>query len=269
MACFVENMPLLCNCELGSFPSNNCCQLWEVHCDSGAHWQELHVGNNAVRAVTGDTLTCLISLSVLDLRDNRLDTLPDEVGLCQTLERLDLTNNSLSMLVTYYCPFFFVLCTHNRFMAFFLWLLRWAGARRNLLDCCGAREDNTGRHIDHPAGRHSLRTYQRPISSSFPHFYTGCPSCCNPPTLSWLGTGTKYAGLRTLWSGLSIADYFSALTLLAWWQKRYPTHKMPVPLIPKGSFLEQVEKESQEGTGWPRFTWKTSIKTEMVVVFLV
>ena len=58
--------------------------------------QELHVGNNAVRAVPVDTLTSLVSLSVLDLRDNRLDTLPDELGLCQTLERLDLTNNSLS-----------------------------------------------------------------------------------------------------------------------------------------------------------------------------
>jgi len=31
--------------------------------------------------------------------------------------------------------------------------------------------------------------------SPTPHFYAGCPSCCNPPTLSWLGTGTKYTGL--------------------------------------------------------------------------
>ena len=63
------------------------------------HLQELHVGNNAIRAITADTLTSLVSLSVLDLRDNRLETLPDEVGLCQTLQRLDLTNNSLSTLV--------------------------------------------------------------------------------------------------------------------------------------------------------------------------
>ena len=53
-----------------------------------------------MRVLTADTLMSLVSLSVLDLRDNRLDTLPDEVGLCQTLERLDLTNNSLSALVT-------------------------------------------------------------------------------------------------------------------------------------------------------------------------
>jgi len=32
---------------------------------------------------------------------------------------------------------------------------------------------------------------------SSPHFYTRCPSCRNPPTLSWLGIGTKYAGLHT------------------------------------------------------------------------
>ena len=32
---------------------------------------------------------------------------------------------------------------------------------------------------------------------SSPVFYAGCPSCRNRPTLSWHGTGTKCAGLRT------------------------------------------------------------------------
>ena len=64
--------------------------------------QELHVGNNGIHSVSADVLTNLVSLSFLDLRDNKLDTLPDEIGLCQTLERLDLTNNSLSTLVTQY-----------------------------------------------------------------------------------------------------------------------------------------------------------------------
>jgi len=27
------------------------------------------------------------------------------------------------------------------------------------------------------------------------HFYTGCPSCRNPPNLSWLGTGTDLCWL--------------------------------------------------------------------------
>jgi len=45
-------------------------------------------------------------------------------------------------------------------------------------------------------------TPSKPISDtppSSPHFYAGRPSCHNPPTLSWLWTGTKYAGLHTQW----------------------------------------------------------------------
>jgi len=36
---------------------------------------------------------------------------------------------------------------------------------------------------------------------SFSHVYARCPSCRNPPSLSWLGTGTKYASLLTRWLG--------------------------------------------------------------------
>jgi len=36
---------------------------------------------------------------------------------------------------------------------------------------------------------------------SYPMFYARCPSCSNPPTSSWLGTGTKYAGLHIQWRG--------------------------------------------------------------------
>jgi len=38
---------------------------------------------------------------------------------------------------------------------------------------------------------------------SSPHFYTRRPSCHNPPTLSWLGTDTKYAGLHAQWRGFN------------------------------------------------------------------
>jgi hypothetical protein len=41
-------------------------------------------------------LNNLPQLSLLDLRDNRIEQLPDEIGLLQALERLDLTNNTLS-----------------------------------------------------------------------------------------------------------------------------------------------------------------------------
>jgi len=73
----------------------------------------------------------------------------------------------------------------------------WAGSRRNLLWDFMVQRKITGRHIDHPDGRHSIHTEQRPTTSIIPHFYAGWPSCCNPPTLSWLGTGIKYAGFRT------------------------------------------------------------------------
>jgi len=36
------------------------------------------------------------------------------------------------------------------------------------------------------------------------HFYMGCPSCHNSPTLSWSGTVTKYAGLHTQWCGFNM-----------------------------------------------------------------
>jgi len=64
----------------------------------------------------------------------------------------------------------------------------------------GARGDIRRRHTDNPAGRHSIRTNQWP-TSLIPHFYIGCPSCCNSSNLSWLWTSTEYAGLHTQWLG--------------------------------------------------------------------
>ena len=40
------------------------------------------------------------------------------------------------------------------------------------------------------------------------HFYAGCPSLHNPPNLSLLGTGTKYAGLHTQWLGCIPSGYW-------------------------------------------------------------
>jgi len=74
------------------------------------------------------------------------------------------------------------------------------GLRKGKLPLYGARGDIRGRHADNPAGRDSNQTSQRPASLT-PHFYAGCPSCCNPPNLSWFRTGTKYAGLVTQWLG--------------------------------------------------------------------
>jgi len=44
----------------------------------------------------------------------------------------------------------------------------------------------------------AIQTNQRP-TSIIPHFYARCLSCRNPPNLSCLGTGTKYAGLHNQW----------------------------------------------------------------------
>ena len=52
-----------------------------------------------------------------------------------------------------------------------------ADAIRELLDFMVQGKINRGRHTDHPAGRHSIRTNQCPPPPS-PHFVqAGCPSC--------------------------------------------------------------------------------------------
>jgi len=48
---------------------------------------------------------------------------------------------------------------------------------------------------------HPIQTNWCPHLCQPHHLYAGCPSWHNPPNLSWLGTGTKYAGLHTRWLG--------------------------------------------------------------------
>ena len=58
----------------------------------------------------------------------------------------------------------------------------WAGARRKLfLDFMVLGRITRDRHSDNPGWRHSIQTNQLSTSISPPHFYTGRPSCCNPP----------------------------------------------------------------------------------------
>jgi len=49
---------------------------------------------------------------------------------------------------------------HNYFAALFPGPPGWAGARGELLDFMVQGKINRGRHADHPAGRHSIRTNQ-------------------------------------------------------------------------------------------------------------
>ncbi|KAM3914129.1 LOW QUALITY PROTEIN: leucine-rich repeat-containing protein 40 [Leptodactylus fuscus] len=60
--------------------------------------KELHVGNNQISTVGPQHLSHLSSLCVLELRDNKLKSLPDEIALLKGLERLDLSNNDLGSL---------------------------------------------------------------------------------------------------------------------------------------------------------------------------
>ncbi|XP_020144492.1 leucine-rich repeat-containing protein 40 isoform X3 [Microcebus murinus] len=57
---------------------------------------ELHVGENQIEMLRAEHLKHLNSILVLDLRDNKLKSVPDEITLLQSLERLDLSNNDIS-----------------------------------------------------------------------------------------------------------------------------------------------------------------------------
>ncbi|XP_054338969.1 leucine-rich repeat-containing protein 40 isoform X2 [Pongo pygmaeus] len=60
--------------------------------------KELHVGENQIEMLEAEHLKHLNSILVLDLRDNKLKSVPDEIILLQSLERLDLSNNDISSL---------------------------------------------------------------------------------------------------------------------------------------------------------------------------
>uniref|UniRef100_A0A8C6YCT6 Leucine-rich repeat-containing protein 40 n=1 Tax=Naja naja TaxID=35670 RepID=A0A8C6YCT6_NAJNA len=97
---FLENIPP----ELGSMVSleqlylrrNKLCYLPDFH--SCTYLKELHVGENQIEVLRAEQLKYLNSLCVLELRDNKLKSLPDEIILLQGLERLDLSNNDISNL---------------------------------------------------------------------------------------------------------------------------------------------------------------------------
>ncbi|XP_062960949.1 leucine-rich repeat-containing protein 40 isoform X3 [Cynocephalus volans] len=60
--------------------------------------KELHVSENQIEILGAEHLKHLNSILVLDLRDNKLKSVPDEIILLQSLERLDLSNNDISSL---------------------------------------------------------------------------------------------------------------------------------------------------------------------------
>ncbi|KAL3046928.1 hypothetical protein OYC64_021198 [Pagothenia borchgrevinki] len=60
--------------------------------------KELYVGNNHIEKLEAEQLSCLKTISLLELRDNKIQTLPEQISTLSTLTRLDLTNNDLSTL---------------------------------------------------------------------------------------------------------------------------------------------------------------------------
>lgn len=54
------------------------------------------MGDNAIQGVTGEYLQHLQTLSILELRDNRISKLPDDIAMLQQLQRLDISNNNIS-----------------------------------------------------------------------------------------------------------------------------------------------------------------------------
>ncbi|XP_018022150.1 leucine-rich repeat-containing protein 40 [Hyalella azteca] len=75
----------LCHNRLAELPELNLPSL-----------RELHLANNCLKELSSEVLGGLRGLRVLDLRENKLDELPDDITLLQMLERLDLANNTLS-----------------------------------------------------------------------------------------------------------------------------------------------------------------------------
>lgn len=67
------------------------------------HLQEIHISNNFITQIPERFCEKLPSLKVLDLRDNKIEKLPDEIAMLQSLMRLDLSNNSIYSLPTSLC----------------------------------------------------------------------------------------------------------------------------------------------------------------------
>lgn len=67
-------------------------------CDGCENIQELHFGNNFIQEIPPQFCETMAHLRILDLRDNKIEVLPEEISNLQHLIRLDLTNNALTNL---------------------------------------------------------------------------------------------------------------------------------------------------------------------------
>lgn len=65
--------------------------------------QELYVGNNQIELLESEQLVSFTLISLLELRDNKIRTLPEQFPVLAELTRLDLTNNDISVYVLTLC----------------------------------------------------------------------------------------------------------------------------------------------------------------------
>lgn len=72
--------------NLGDVPFLKSCQALK----------EFYLGNNKISSLNGENFACITSLSIFDFRDNKINSVPDEITVLKSLERLDLANNEIS-----------------------------------------------------------------------------------------------------------------------------------------------------------------------------
>jgi len=128
---------------------------------------------------------------------------------------------------------------HNCFTALFLGPPGWAGARRELLDFMLQGKTNRGRHTDHPAGRHSIRTNQCPP-----------PPCA---MLAWISSVGMYSSLNfcpcSLWSKHVLPTFLSPLMTIFTAKK----HTTPYSLINNWLNVQELQSNMQQnGQGYHR-----------------
>ncbi|KAG7306396.1 hypothetical protein JYU34_009026 [Plutella xylostella] len=58
--------------------------------------KEIYIANNEIKKITEDFCDQMQHLNVLNIRDNKIEELPENISLLQTLKRLDMSNNNLT-----------------------------------------------------------------------------------------------------------------------------------------------------------------------------
>ncbi|XP_076346434.1 leucine-rich repeat-containing protein 40-like isoform X1 [Tachypleus tridentatus] len=74
--------------------------------------KEVQAGNNRISEISPELLETLMTVKVLDLRDNKISVIPDQITMLRGLEHLNLTNNNLSSL-----PIALGIMSHLKFLS--------------------------------------------------------------------------------------------------------------------------------------------------------